>query len=245
MLKITKNTKGFTVAELITVTVIMAILTAIGGRTYYAERDRFQYNDALSTVITMIKEARNAATSSREVNGSVPRDGFGVYINLRPGTGEPHFTLFASRGVGADGDTEILNQTYDKGVLTGFDDELDEVLEIYVLPPNVHFEYLEFDYGTVAGMVPQWNPGTGTADPVPTATESVVFFRPPLAESYLWPPSGPPDNHELEALGMRFNNTAAPKGSPKNCQHIVMNRVKNFPVINYSDCTEYQTKIKY
>jgi len=83
--KIRLNKKGFTIAEMFTVVVVIAILTAIGGRTYYNERDRFIFNDSLTKILGIIKSARNSATTATGVAISgkyvVPPNGYGIYLH--------------------------------------------------------------------------------------------------------------------------------------------------------------------
>ncbi len=250
-----RQKKGFTVIEMVTVTIIISILTVIGGRTYFHEKNRFEYNDALNQILQLIKEARNSATTSRPITietapgvfeTQIPPDGYGVYINLQPAANEPHLTLFASLGKGADGDTSILNQTFDKGIVTGPDDKADKILDRYTLPKHVNFEYMSFDLGDGFGLLPQWNP-IAIPNPTPKATEAMIFFRPPLAEVYMGGLIGTATvPSSLETLELRFFNASAQaKTSPKKCQYVNLVRVKTFPTIRYTDCSEYNPNITY
>lgn len=79
---------GFTIAEMIIVIAIMAILTAIGGLTYSKERDRFEFNNALIKTLQLIKTARTDAVTSTPIydeatkKNVIPVDGYGVYFKL-------------------------------------------------------------------------------------------------------------------------------------------------------------------
>jgi prepilin-type N-terminal cleavage/methylation domain-containing protein len=196
------NKKGFTLAEMLIVLILIGVLTAFGGRQYYAERDRFIYNNTLTKIVTIINTARNSAITSRGVavggQNFVPPSGFGVYINLAPGTGEPHFTLFASIG-DHDGNSATLNTNYDKDV--------DQKLDSFRLPDKFHFQFFEFKPGgaTAQDWNPQW---TGTQGDIEyKATEAVIIFRPPLAETYIAGGLPPPELPKvLEDVGMRFYN---------------------------------------
>ena len=246
---------GFTVIEMLTVTLIAAVLFAIGARTYFDERDRFVYNNALTKTIEIIKVARNSATTSRSVyvdvksgpnpgmQNVVPPSGYGVRINLDPADDEPHLILFASTGIGLDGDESILNKVYDGGVLKSPDDIADVILEEFRLPKQLKFEYLIWDDGGAGGYKEKWNPGNPPSTPAKATANAIdIFFRPPLADIYMqgWlidpiTEIGAKTEH-LEEIGLRFFNPSAPVGSPKRCQYIMLKRVRAFPVIKYSDC---------
>ncbi len=243
---------GFTVIEMLTVTIIAAILFAIGARTYFDERDRFVYNNALVKTMELIRTARNSATTSRSVyvdidpssntnmQNVVPPSGYGVHIDLNPADGKPHFTLFASTGKGLDGDETILNRVYDGGVLQLPDDDIaDYILEEFRLPSQIKFEYLLWDDGGSQGYEAKWDPGNPPSTPPKTKADRIdIFFRPPLADVYMqgWVNNGNKKTEHLEEIGLKFFNPSAPIGSPKRCQYIMLKRVRAFPIIEYSDC---------
>jgi len=225
------NKRGFTLAEMLIVLILIGVLTAFGGRQYYAERDRFIYNNTLTKILQIVNTARNSAITSRSISvlgvNTVPPNGFGVYINLQPGAGEPHFTLFASLG-DHDGNAATLNTDYKINI--------DQTLDSFRLPDKFHFQFFEFKPGgaTAEDWAPKWTGLPGNIEY--KATEAIIIFRPPLAETYL---AGglPGDYDSLEDIGMRFFNPDAPEGTAKRCQYITINRIQTFPSIDYDDCT--------
>ncbi len=227
-LKILRS-NGFTIAEIFIVTLIAAILMSIGGRVYFQERDRFEFNEAFIQMTGMLTDARNFASTSHSVyvdglgEKLIPADGYGVYIKLEP---DPNinstFTLFANLGEGSSYE-EYQNDESEKNAKKRFDDD-DKILRTFEIPGNlVNFESFYFD-GTW-----QWD----TDEPEgPTATEAVVIYTPPLADTFIGDNSlGMTDS--MEELGMKFFNPAAPEDSPKKCQFIRINRVKTFPALEY------------
>ncbi len=224
---------GFTVAEMIIVVLIMSVLMAIGGRTYFDERDRFEFNNAFIEMTGMFAEARNLATTSEPfyiseaIGNLVPADGYGVYINLEPEEGEPHFTLFANLGSGNLGTYEsYLNEDTEESAKV-FDDD-DEIIRTFTVPKQVQFHSFYFN------SVWKWDPEEPPEPAGPNATEAVIIFKPPLAETFI----GNNDTvspEELIELGLKFFNPAADDNSPKKCQFIRINRIKTFSAIEHDN----------
>jgi prepilin-type N-terminal cleavage/methylation domain-containing protein len=223
---------GFTIAEMLIVTIIIAILMSIGGRIYYDERDKFIYNNALSKVMGIVNTARNLATTSTGVavgnTYTVPPSGYGVYINLTPDANEPNFTLFASLG----GSSADLNTTFDKGTIKPPDTMADKIIETYRLPDQLHLQFLKINDGAGLQDQPTTWKLTGTT-PELLIKEGLIMFRPPLADTYLSAGTSHPD---LEDLVMRFYNPNEVKASKKKCQYISINRIRTFPDLSYDDC---------
>ena len=220
--------RGFTIAEMFLVAITMIVLFSIGTRTYYRERDRFEFNNAFTEMLEIIKTARNYAITSYSIyvptlpsdeRNIIPVDGYGVHINLQPQENKPHFTLFANKGTG----TTKEDFQYDDDPNT-FDTN-DEVIKTYRLPKQVRFQYFIFGEDIKWGGDPKG----------PTATEAVIIFKPPLADTFI----GNNDEIGLNELRMRFFNPEAPEESPKRCQYIRINRVKTFAQLEYSDCSEF------
>ena len=214
-----RNRRGFTLVEILIVVAIASILLGIGGRTYFYERNRFIYNDALTKTLDLIKTARNSAINASPITvagvDKIPAEGYGVYINLAPVTGEPHITVFAN--------LSVANEDIKK-----FDDK-DYVIETYTLPKQIKLQYFIFNDGTAKEN--QWNSGTQK----PTKTKAVILFKPPLADTYLW------DDYSttptaLQELSLRFFNRELPASSPKKCQYIRIDKIKGYPYIEYDNC---------
>ena len=228
-----KNIKGFTLAEVVIVMIIIGLLMTISTRMYYDEKDKFVYNNSLTKMLSLIKTARNYAITSSPIyiNGKaiIPTNGYGIYINLAPASEkDPHFTVFASLGDN-DGDSSTLNKRYDKGQLTSSDNKKDYIIETYRLPKEVAFKYFIFNQDGKTPIV-KWNKETNQL----SATEAVILFRPPLAQSYI----GKNNDKNLEEVSMRFFNGNAPSDSPKRCQYLSINRIQTFPTIKYNNCVD-------
>jgi prepilin-type N-terminal cleavage/methylation domain-containing protein len=240
--------KGFTLAEMLIVTLIIGILMGIGGRAYYRERDSFLYNNALTKVMTIINTARSMATSSSGVslNGKyiVPPSGYGVYINLNPAEGQPNFTLFASLD-DADGDPNTLNKTFDKGIVPPSHpgNTPDQILQTFRLPDQMHLQFLKITDDTLVHQ-PQDKDVTwklsGT-NPTILINDALIFFRPPLADTYIAAGA----HTDLEELSMRFYNPNEVSTSTKRCQYISVNRIKTFPMLSYDNCTSSSYPLLY
>lgn len=225
---------GFTIAEMLIVTIVMGILFGIASRTYFDERNRFLVNEAFNQMVGMINTARNAATSGQTIFSPddnmnlVPPSGYGIYIDLNPADGEPHFTLFASIG-DDDNQPDTFNNAFDKLIPAT---HKDIVLETYRLPAQLNFQFLSFDTGS--GYQEKWYLQNQAA--VQDATEAVIFFRPPLAEAFIANNASTP--LALEQLKMRFFNPLLPENSNHRCPVVEFNRLRGFPVLSYTNCKE-------
>ena len=212
--------KGFTIAELIIVTTIMAVLMSIGGRIYFDERDRFEFNNAFVEMMGVIKTARNYATTSQSyhIDGMnvIPIDGYGVNINFEPEEDEPNFKLFANLGPGP------LYEDYQNDDFPNrfYNDNNDKVMETYTLPKQVIFRSFYFDEEE------QWD----EEEEEPTATEAIIIFKPPMGDAFL----GDKNENPMEELLIKFINPDAEEESPKKCVFLRINRIKTFPEIMYS-----------
>lgn len=211
------NKKGFTIAEMILVMGVMAILAVIGGQTYFRERDHFEFNNALIKTLQMIKSVRtNAVTSAPIFDEStqknvIPVDGYGIHFKLDKVRGASEITLFANtNNAGADAEK--------------FDPLQDKILETYLLPKQIDFRHFWFN------GVKQWQGAPAPVDERgPTAKEAVIIFKPPLGEMTI----GDNASQSLIELGLQFKNPSEDSTGPKKCQKITIEQVKRFPELTY------------
>lgn len=231
--------KGFTLAEMLIVTIIIGILMTIGTRTYYTERNRVEFNNALIRVMGMIKTARNQAAASTSFyidapfnKSYIPVDGYGIFIDLNPAAGEPHFILFANIDPSSPSGADNLPNQYDFTAQA----QADQIIESYRLPKQVDFHAFFFDETPGNGiLVKEWDTTTDPENPSPGGTrQAVIIFKPPLADTFL----GDNGTKVVEEVAMKFINLEAPAGASKACPTIRLNRIKTFPEIDYSNSLE-------
>ena len=229
------HSSGYTLAEMIIVITIIAVLGAIGSRTYFAERDRFEFNNALTKTMQLIKTVRTYATTSYPIyikddinKNIIPFDGYGIQVNINEVRGLSTLKIFANVGPGPD----VQNFQEDNDP-NGFD-ESDILLETYTLPKQIDLRYFLFSYynGTPPALVadePQWKISTTTEPAGPTVRQAIMMFKPPLGDMSIV------DNLQkpLEQLVLQFQNPATDAEGPKKCQRIIVNRVKAFPELMY------------
>ena len=203
---------------------VMAILAVIGGQTYFRERDRFEFNNALIKTLQMIKTVRTYAVTSAPIfdeatqKNMIPVDGYGIHFKLDKIRGASEITLFANTdNAGADAEK--------------FDPLQDKILETYLLPKQIDFRYFLFDFPNVQEdpeMREMWK-NTPPQDRGPTATEAVLIFKPPLGEMTI----GDNASQSLVGLGLQLKNPSADSTGPKKCQKIFIEQVKRFPELTY------------
>ncbi|MBI5421630.1 prepilin-type N-terminal cleavage/methylation domain-containing protein [Candidatus Peregrinibacteria bacterium] len=206
------NQRGFTIAEMILVMGVMAILAVIGGQTYFRERDRFEFNNALIKTLQLIKTVRTYAVTSAPIfdeatqKNVIPVEGYGIHFKLDKNRGASEITLFANTG--ADNEK--------------FEPARDKILETYVLPKQIDFRHFWFN------GVEQWQ-NVPVDERGPTAKEAVLIFKPPLGEMTI----GDNASQSLMELGLQFKNPSADSTGPKKCQKIIIDQVKRFPELTY------------
>jgi len=233
---------GFTMAEMLIVTIIIGILSTIGMNTYRNERNRVEVNNALIRTLGMINTARNLATTStfhyvESLDEKfIPIDGYGIFIDLEPADGEPHLILFANidptSKIIAAGPDNSPNQ-YDFTVAL----EADQIIESYRIPKQMDLHSFFFDETPGNGtLVKEWNDESeDEEDHGPDGTkQAVIIFKPPLADTFL----GDNESKEMEEIALKFINLEARDGAPKACPTIRINRIKTFPEIDYSNTLE-------
>ena len=171
--------KGFTIAELMIVIGIIAILMGISMNMYRDQKSNFTFNDSLSKILDIIKTARNYSVTSKgywddTTNKSIiPKEGYGVYIEKNGNGG--NFILFAN--------TDTTDAAGINAGVNQFNGD-DKVLETYELPDSAFFT--EF----------KGKDADGNENDINYA--AVIIFRPPLAEAFI--------AENPRALPIRVNN---------------------------------------
>lgn len=95
-----KLKKGFTLAEILIVVTIVGIITFSVINLFSRERERVQYNEETIKVNSLVKLARNYASTNKPVyNGIdniVPEEGYGIYFERSATPGQSRMILFAN-----------------------------------------------------------------------------------------------------------------------------------------------------
>jgi len=204
--------------EMLVVIIIIAIVSTIGTNTYKSQRKQVIYNDSVFKILSMIKQARNYAVTSRPVydpfleESLVPAEGYGVYISRSDVPGETRVVLFANTAAS----DEISASQFDENQTT--DDIIEE-------------EYLLHKDTALAGL------SIDLAEPVHTVigggtdSEAVIIYRPPLADATLAVNDyGTFTGLEiLNDLYLEFRRYEVPEEIPSMYIHI--NRLAGFPEI--------------
>ncbi|MBI5412690.1 prepilin-type N-terminal cleavage/methylation domain-containing protein [Candidatus Peregrinibacteria bacterium] len=206
--------KGFTLAEIIIVVMILAFISTISFRTYYDLREKQDFNNALNQIVELIKTARNDAITSQAVyletapeTPIIPSKGYGVFINLTPTETEAHLTLFANTSV--------------QGNFADQFDEEDSILEKLSLPASITFDKLfKLSPTELRGI-----PDTGTD----IGNQAVILFRPPVAETFLSNNGDPtiPENL-IDTLSIQL----FPKSQATRKKVITIDKIGGIPAIH-------------
>jgi len=229
-----KQGLGFTLAEMIIVMGILAIMATMGTRTYFTERDRFEFSNALIKTMQLVKAVRTYATTSYPIyidregftQSIVPLNGYGIRALLDKDTKKFTLTVFANVDTGSGtGLGRYQNDNYPQKL-----DEDDIILETYTLPKQIVFRYFYFDDVMKWKVDPNEPEKTG-----PTAFEATMVFRPPLGELTLMEATS---SNPMNELGLEFQNPALEAEGPKKCQRIKINKVKMFPELMYESACQ-------
>ena len=221
---------GFTLAEMMIVMAITAILGTVGVCTYFTERDRFEFNNALTKTMQFVKAVRTYATTSFPIYAGgeniIPKGGYGIHIQLDKDPGESILTIFANLGT-------ALDYQKDDGA-NEFEPTQDQVLETYTLPKQISFRYFIFKKNGQEEEIMWKEDKDKPEDTGPTAFEATLIFKPPLGELSIVDD----DSNALEQLSLQFSNPATDSAGKKKCQRIILNQVKAFPELMYeSTCS--------
>lgn len=214
-MKMLRNIKGVTLAEMIIVMAIVGIIFAIGSNTYRGQREVVEFNNSLTEVIGMMKTARNYAITSRQVNDDsqpagqelyIPEEGYGIYFEQSSTPGISKVILFAN-----------TSTTSPDAKVNQYDDDStnpDDITEVeYILPDNTNFEGIYSDKGI-----------TSEGD------RAVIIFKPPLADTYIATNDAPAGStfsySEIDTLYLKFSRAGAPDDADK---YIKINKTAGFP----------------
>jgi prepilin-type N-terminal cleavage/methylation domain-containing protein len=237
------NQKGYTLAEMVIVLGVMAILFTIGAQSYLQQRDRFEFNAALYRIMQLVRNIRTYATSTTpiavpKVGNVIPVDGYGIQFKMSTEPGKSTLTTFANL---APGNPTQPHTTGDESI-NRFNVPGDVKIESYTIPKQMLFKKLWFQKMATADQpadpkpLAQYN-STGE-DKGPTALEGIAFFKPPMADSWIvgFGKTSPSVAIPLTNLQVEFENPEIPEGGAKKCLKITLNVVKTFPELSYSNC---------
>jgi prepilin-type N-terminal cleavage/methylation domain-containing protein len=165
------NNKGFTLIELIVVTSIIMILTALSLANYDTGKKQLALQRASFKVSQDLRRAQEMSMSSKEFNGSIPLGGYGLFFRKFPigGYDYPHlYMLFAD----LDG-----NSTMDIG---------SELVEIIDLEKGVKFSDFYLDdivsNETYFTFIPP-DPETSIVDGTYDSTKIIISFEDDATEN--------------------------------------------------------------
>lgn len=209
---------------------VMAILFTVGAQTFINERNRFEFNNALTKTMQLVKTVRNYATTSfpvyiKDVGNVIPKGGYGIFIHLDKARGASTIKVFANLGAAPNFQEDDGKNKFDGPTV-------DQVLETYTLPRQIDFRYFWFTYYDVNNQLQtdkKWRNKTDTEPAGPTAFDATIIFKPPQGDMVI------NDNasQNLTELGLEFQNPASDSTGPKKCQRIIINQVKQFPELMY------------
>ena len=211
MMKKPDKSGGYTLTEMMLVLGILGILFAIATNTYSSQRQKFEFEDSLSRVITLIKTARDYAVTSRPYydkasdKSIVPPEGYGVYIDRA----SKQLILFANT---APADIDSLKTIK----INTYDAPGDVIEEQYTLPGTAVFEAL------INGV-------KQTTTPDNTVPKAVIIFRPPLADTFISNNGDPavPANL-IDTLTMKLFFAGSPNVETAK-RYITINKTAGFP----------------
>lgn len=210
--------KGFSLIEVLVVVGLMILIFSLGFSSFQEQRRQVKYNESIAHVLSMIKTAQNHALTSKPVfdenknpgeQNSVPKEGYGVYIERSETPGSSTVILFANTVAEKD---EEANQ-YDEG---------DIIEERYSLDSNVDFIGLSID---------QLQP-----NPTPISQnesdKAVIIFKPPLADATLAVNDHPQKDQlsKLDDLYLEFKRI----GTDAPSQYIHINAISGIAEISHA-----------
>jgi prepilin-type N-terminal cleavage/methylation domain-containing protein len=124
---IKKSKAGFTLAELLVVTAVILILTALILPNYRAGGSQFALERSAHKLAQDLRTAEEMAMSAKKFQDQIPSGGYGIYFNK----GEPlYYVLFADLNG---------NYQYDEGELVK-NFLLEKEVQIKTLSTNIRFD---------------------------------------------------------------------------------------------------------
>lgn len=150
---------GFTLTELLVVITIIGIISLVSVPSYLGSIKKARYEDGVSSVITLIRDARNTALIGKigTSSGDTLQGGYGVFIQKN-----------------ASGSSVLSFQ--DKNENTIFDSGIDTTLAIYNLPEETILQTMSGARAVDYTVLPATNTDFNNA---------VLLFRPPQGETFL------------------------------------------------------------
>lgn len=108
------SSKGFTLAELLVVIGIIALISTVVFANYRQGEKHFSLQRASYALVQDIRSAQNMAMGARTVAGVVP-EGYGIYFNTSTPT---QYKIFADNGDGlyGGGDTDVTTLQFESGI---------------------------------------------------------------------------------------------------------------------------------
>ena len=152
-----RKNKGFTLTELMVVIGIILIISLISVPSYSASIKKAKYEDGVSTVINLIKDARNTSiVGTMSLSGAdliTLKGGYGIYLQT--------------------GGTLIYFQDLNENAL--YDASADTTLSTYLFPEEMQLK-------TMSGTKAVDYTGTDTSENIANA---IILFKPPQGETVL------------------------------------------------------------
>ena len=175
-----KTYKGFTLVELMIVIAIVGIISVMAVPSYYGSIKRAKYEEKVSEVVTLIKDARNTSIIGKFTGGvgsyETPKGGYGVYIDKVSGT------LISFQD-------EDEDQIYTNGS--------DTLLQTIILPDEISIQ-------TITGSIATGYTNTNLTNN--DINKAVILFKPPQGETVLNENDKTKDIVDLNITLQRYDN---------------------------------------
>ena len=145
------NKKGFSLAELVVSLSIIAIISSIIVTNFHGFGRSGSVQMSAQFLANSVREAQNNALSLKEVSGSPPAGGWGIYFNI---ANPDQYILFGDADYPPDGydpGEEVRIEKFQRGIkLIGITGGFASVV---FTPPNPDI-YIKVDAGPLIGSLP-------------------------------------------------------------------------------------------